>query len=38
MKRSATEVTFCLPFGVNEAEIAVKENGEVVTYYYYGAD
>ena len=38
IKRSATEVTFCLPFGVNEAEIAVKENGEVVTYYYYGAD
>ena len=38
LKRTATEVTFCLPFGVDAAEIAVKENDEVVTYYYYGAD
>ena len=38
MKRTATEITFCLPFGVDEVEVSVKENGEVVSYHYYGAD
>lgn len=38
IKRTATEITFCLPFGVDEVEVAVKENGEVVNYHYYGAD
>lgn len=38
MKRTAQEITFALPFGVDEVEVSVKENGEVVTYHYYGVD
>ena len=38
IKRSATEVTFSLPFGVDEVEVSVKQNGEVVTYHYYGVN
>lgn len=38
MKRSATEIVFLLPFGVDNVEISVKKDGEVVTYHYYGVD
>lgn len=38
IKRSANEVTFCLPFGVDEIEVSVKQDNEVVTYHYYGVD
>lgn len=38
MKRTATEIIFILPFGVEKVEISVKRNGEVVTYRYYGVD
>ena len=38
IKRNAHEVTFSIPFGVEEIIVSVKENGEVVTYHYYGVD
>lgn len=38
IKRSANFITFSLPFGVNEVNISVKQNGEVVTYHYYGVN
>ena len=33
-KRSATSVTFMLPFGVKEVTVETKEGGEVVTRHY----
>ena len=38
IKRSAQEVTFLIPFGVEEVEIAIKENGEEKILVYKGVD
>lgn len=37
-KRSATSVTFCLPFGVNQVTVETKQDGEVITNIYRKAD
>lgn len=38
IKRSATEIIFELPFGVDQVKVYVKENGQEVEYVYYGVD
>lgn len=38
IKRTGTEIIFSIPFGVEQVEVSVKQNGEVVTYHYYGVD
>ena len=38
LKRSKNEITFILPFGIDEVEVSVKQNSEIVTYRYYGVD
>ncbi len=38
IKRTGNAVTFTLPFGVEEVHVSVKQNGEVVTYHYYGVN
>ncbi len=38
VKRSAQKITFLIPFGVEEVEVAIKENGEEKVLVYKGVD
>lgn len=38
IKRSAQEIIFSIPFGVEQVEISVKQQGNIETYNYYGVN